>query len=153
MNLSHFTLLKIDQNNKEHLSFLRQLFLDETVKKYLSGLNKYIGENDYILYNGNEKIGYVSLTKPLLNHFQSITTTIYYAIDKKHRGNHYAQQLLLDLEEHLKDKIDQFVVQISRYNKASLAVASNAGFKIVFDDISDEMIVLNKEITNKKNRK
>lgn len=153
MELESFNLVKVNKNDRLHMLFLKELFenTDDKSIEYLGNLSKFNDDNAYIVLNDKlEKIGYFSMSIPVLNHRGLISSSLYYTICPKYRGLGYATKLLEEVSDYLLNKIDMLILSIDKTNEASKKVALNNDFNIIFEDDEEDEILFAKETNIKK---
>lgn len=154
IGLQNFNFIKIDKNNEQQMNFLKELFQNKEDKSmnYLGDLTNMNDENAYIVLNDNlEQIGYFSMSTPVLNHQGLQSSSLYYAISPKYRGQGYATKLLMVVSDYLLEKIEIVILSIDKNNESSRKVAEKNNFKIIFEDEDD--CIYAKEANYKKKSK
>lgn len=141
INLKNYKLIKLHEKNLNHLYFIKNLFNDEEVVKYLGHLDNDL-TNTYIIVNNDCYIGYLSMSNIITNNQNLTSITLYYAIDKRYRNKSHASNVLLEVSEHLLNTVDMLVLMIDINNDSSSKVAKKAEFKEEFRD--DEDIIYTK---------
>lgn len=140
IELETLKLVSIDFNNKDHLQFLKELFQNsnDSSMNFLGDLSSVRDEYAFIIVNDDmEKIGYFSITDPVVNVQSLLSSGAYYAILPKYRNKGYATRMLEEVSDYILKNIDMLVLSINKENIASRKVAEKNGFKIIFEDEED----------------
>ena len=156
IQLDTLKLKVVDKNNKEDLEFLDSIFknANDPDIDFLGHLENYINNNTYIVINSNnERIGYFSMTEPILNINSDYSTSLYYGISKHQRSKGYATSLVSEVSDYIfKQNIaNMLVLTIDNKNIKSKKVAEKLDFTIQFQD-EEETIYTKHNKTNKKTR-
>lgn len=153
IQLNNLTLKTIDKTNPEDTKFLENIFNNRSDKniEFLGNLSKYITDRTYIVINeNNQKIGYFSMTDPILNRENLTSVSLYYAISKEYRNQGYATKLVEEITNYLiqNNIADMIILTIDNQNIASITVAEKLNFTIKFQDESEAIYI--KNIKNRK---
>lgn len=143
IQLNNFILKKIDKDNPDDVQFISSIFKNKNDKsiEFLGNLSNYITAKTYIIINNNQKIGYFSMTVPVLNRENLTSTSLYYAISEEHRNLGYATNLVEEISNYLfeEELVDMIILTIDNKNLASISVASKLGFNIEFQDQEEKI--------------
>ena len=149
MEIESFKLDKIDYNNKEHLSFLKELMKSSNMSYLWDLANANLDTNrlgnNYIVLKENEKIGYIGISE-VTEAVNGKTVSIYYAILEKYRGKKYGEKLVKVISNYLLNtgKVDCIVAQVDINNKASQHVLINNGYNKIYEDEEDMKFIQKK---------
>lgn len=154
IQLTKFILKKINKNNPDDTQFLSSIFKNESDKniEFLGNLSNYITDKTYIVINSNnQKIGYFSMTEPVLNRENLTSTSLYYAISKEYRNLGYATNLVEEVSNYLFEEgiVDMIILTIDNKNLASISVATKLNFNIRFQDEEETIYTKIKKIKQK----
>lgn len=150
IELQNFNLIKIDKTNEQQFSFLKELFQnkEDTAMDYLGNLTNMNDENSYIVLNNKkESIGYFSMSSPVINHMGLNSSSLYYAISPKYRGNGYGTKFIQEISDYLLENIDMLILKIAKENISSQRVAQKNNYEIIFED--DEDYIYGKSVVKK----
>ena len=153
MMLESFNLIKVDKNDETHNQFLKELFqnADDKSMEYIGDLSNVTDDNAYIVLNNKlEKVGYFTMSIPIINHSGLSSSSLYYAISPKYRGLGYATKLLGEISDYLLNELDMIVLSVDKNNEASKRVALNNNFRIIFETEEDDEILFAKETSIRK---
>lgn len=144
MQLESFNLKKFDSNNVKQKEFMKTMFSNESdeIYSYLGHMDKLEDENAYLVYNNEDHmIGYFSMSQPVINQMNLLSTSLYYAIHPFFRRQGYATKFLQEISEALLEQVDMIVLMIDQKNIASIQVAKNAHYQVQFCDNDEEDII------------
>ena len=144
MQLESFTLQRLDSKQKEQQEFMQQMFSNEEdeIYSYLGHMNHLGDEHTYLICNDeNHMIGYFSMSQPVMNQMNLLSTSLYYAIHPSYRGKGYATKFLQEISGILLKQVDMIVLMIHQENIASIRVAKKALYQVQFCDSEEEDII------------
>lgn len=134
-------LVLFDINNEQHLSFYKELRKDESIFKWFQGLlpnllrkTDDIFNKGFLLSYNKELIGYMDISNYII---EEEAVYIRGAIEKEHRGKSLGKKMLKDITEYIFNNYSYIRFIKSKVNKnniASIKMATNAGFKNIYND-------------------
>lgn len=135
-------LVTFDQNNKEHIKYLKKLLHDESIVKRFQGILPYLLRNKDDIFNRGfflsykeELVGYVDISE-----FHEDEEAVYFrgAIDEEHRGKSLGKKMLKDISDYVffnYTHVKFIKLKIHKDNIASINVAKSNGYQIVNDEL------------------
>ena len=140
--LETLSLVTFDKNNEKHITFLKRIINDESIKKrftgFLSRLNSkanygIIGKSFFVAEN-KELIGFIDIG--LLNQEEE-AVYLRGAIDKSKRGNNYGHKMLNEVSNYIFENysnVKTIKLKIDKNNYASIKTAESCGFNYILND-------------------
>ncbi len=140
MILPSFNLQTIDYDNLDHLNYLLYLSKSKDMK-FLGDLSKYTAMSEgnsrsfIVLNENNQRLGYFCYSEPI-DGIKGTTTSLYYGIDEKFRGQGYSTKLANEMAEYLFDneEIDAVIIQIEKGNHYSLQAINKSKYENIYED-------------------
>lgn len=142
IQLETLSLYIIDKKNKLDLEFVKKLFHNEDIKKWVHGISNVLNDNingdffghGFIIKDGETYIGYVGIGE-----YYSDEKCVYlrYGIDKEVVGNGYGKKILSEITEYTflnYPDVEKIKLKIDRANIPSLKTANSCGYKWLSDD-------------------
>lgn len=141
-NLETLSLYTIDKQNKKDLEFIKKLFHDENIKKWVNGISNILSDNKnknffnsgFIVKLESEYIGYVSI-----GDFNKEEKCVYLRIgipnDKTGLG--YGKRILNEITNYIfsnYSEVENIKLKIKKENIPSLRTANSCGYTWLYDD-------------------
>ena len=142
-NLETLSLYTFDKDNKEHLFFIKELFFDESIKKWVQGVSDGLLRNDkkeffghgFLVKYNNDFIGYIGISNYIK---EEASVYLRYAISKNKRGLKYGESLLSEITDYIFQKyseVESIRLKIASDNKASMMTAHACNYTILENDL------------------
>lgn len=142
IELETLSLYIIDRQNKEDLEFVKKLFHDENIKKWVNGISNILSEDrnrdffgsGFIVKNVDEYIGYVGI-----GNFNKEEKCVYLraGISKDKTGHGYGKRLLNEITEYMFSNfsdLESIRLKINSENIPSLMTANSCGYRFLYGD-------------------
>ena len=142
IDLETLSLHIIDKQNKNDLEFVKKLFKDKDIKKWVHGISNILNENKeqklfghgFIVKDNNDYIGYIGIGE-----FNENEKCVYLraGLDKDKVGMGYGKKILTEITEYIFSNFEEVAdikLKIDKNNKASLGTANSCGYKWSYDD-------------------
>lgn len=142
VELETLSLYIIDKQNKQDLEFVKSLFHDEGIRKWVNGISNVLSDNydknffdsGFIVKKSDEYIGYIGI-----GNFNQEEKCVYLraGISKEKTGHGYGKMLLNEITEHIfsnYDEVESIKLKINSANIPSLMTANSCGYKFLNDD-------------------
>ena len=142
IQLETLALYIIDKKNKQDLEFVKRLFHNEEIKKWVHGISNVLNDNinceffghGFIIKDGEKYIGYIGISE-----FVRDENCVYLraGLDKDVVGNGYGKKTLSEITEYIflnYPDVEKIKLKIDRENLPSLNTANACGYKWLYDD-------------------
>lgn len=141
-DLETLSLYIIDKQNKNDLEFIKKLFHDENIKKWVNGISNILSENinkdffgsGFIVKLNDEYIGYVGIGS-----FNEKERCVYLraGISNDKTGLGYGKRILSEITNYIfsnYDMVENIKLKINKENIPSLRTANSCGYIWLNDD-------------------
>ena len=146
INLETLSLHIINKNNKKDLEFVKKLFHNEDIKKWVHGISNILNDNKehklfghgFIIKDGIKYIGYLGIGD-LNNEEKCIYLRA--GLDKNVTGKGYGKKILNEITEYIfstYEEVESIKLKIDRNNSASLGTANSCGYIWTHDDFYEK---------------
>lgn len=142
IELETLSLYILDKNSKEDFEFVKKLFHNEDIKKWVHGISNILSDNikkeffnkGFIVKDKNEYIGYLGIGS-----FNKHEDCVYlrYGIDNEKTGKGYGKKILNEITEYIfsnYENIKTIRLKIDKENIPSLKTANACGYTWQQDD-------------------